>query len=515
MICNVKKNKCCFSVKPILNFMPGVVVFIFFLALSSGSLWADTADLDYSGTTDFNDFSILASYWMSTDCGEPLHCEGADFEPDGDVDATDLLEFCSQWLNVEATTHIELEKTLYSIGDQDGRIWDNGLGTGTPGAKSDDLEEEWEIRLGDVGAYDTTMGYRSVMAFDMTELQSDAQITSARLELVRSPTSIPDNIIDGMRGKNPFTWGGECRVDVNVPYFGAASALAVDDWVASANAVSTATMSVNGLDPNFVESTDFDANGLNAFDVNGTAQIRVSFENTTNDTNDANDDWMSFYSGDYISDDSKRPKLIVTYLTTRTPTVELDSIAVDDGRVWAEQNVTWQGTGVNNTDDDNAALRIGDFSDDYSLRFVLSFDTSSLPDDCTILSAKLKLTRGYADFALDPFVWGGGCHIDVNSPAIGDTNSLEASDWEAVSSASQVAQILADPGEDLPVESTDFGAAGLNAISKTAKTQLKVYLTEENYSNTNTTDVVCFYSGDYSVADWRPKLIIKYRINTP
>ena len=108
--------------------------------------------------------------------------------------------------------------------------------------------------------------------------------------------------------------------------------------------------------------------------------------------------------------------------------------------------------------------------------------------------------------------WGNGCYIDVNSPSIGVTTDLEASDWDAVSSASQVAEILDDPGADLPVESTYFGAAGLNAISKTAKTQLKVYLTELININVGTTDYISFYSGEYGTAEWRPKLIIKYSV---
>jgi hypothetical protein len=38
---------------------------------------------------------------LSTNCQGPDWCRGADFEPDGDVDWTDLAEFAYHWLQTD------------------------------------------------------------------------------------------------------------------------------------------------------------------------------------------------------------------------------------------------------------------------------------------------------------------------------------------------------------------------------------------------------------------------------
>jgi len=50
---------------------------------------------------DFADFAVFASYWLNTDCHYPDWCQGADSEPDGDVDWDDLAEFAYNWLTSE------------------------------------------------------------------------------------------------------------------------------------------------------------------------------------------------------------------------------------------------------------------------------------------------------------------------------------------------------------------------------------------------------------------------------
>jgi hypothetical protein len=54
-------------------------------------------DLSGDNWVDFTDFGVLAYYWDQT-CESPGHCEGADFEPDGDVDSFDLQFLTERWL---------------------------------------------------------------------------------------------------------------------------------------------------------------------------------------------------------------------------------------------------------------------------------------------------------------------------------------------------------------------------------------------------------------------------------
>ena len=55
-------------------------------------------DLDGSGLVNFVDYAIFAEKWQSTGCTQPYYCDGADNEPDGDIDLTDLARFCDNWL---------------------------------------------------------------------------------------------------------------------------------------------------------------------------------------------------------------------------------------------------------------------------------------------------------------------------------------------------------------------------------------------------------------------------------
>jgi hypothetical protein len=49
-------------------------------------------------TVAFDDFAVMASYWLSGDCAAPDWCQWADSEPDGDVDMADLMVICDNWL---------------------------------------------------------------------------------------------------------------------------------------------------------------------------------------------------------------------------------------------------------------------------------------------------------------------------------------------------------------------------------------------------------------------------------
>jgi hypothetical protein len=57
------------------------------------------ADLDHNCYVDYSDLSILAGFWLNSDCGSNANCEGADFTPaDGFVDFLDFSDFAGQWM---------------------------------------------------------------------------------------------------------------------------------------------------------------------------------------------------------------------------------------------------------------------------------------------------------------------------------------------------------------------------------------------------------------------------------
>jgi glucuronoarabinoxylan endo-1,4-beta-xylanase len=58
-----------------------------------------TSDIYPDCYVDLKDLSIVAHYWLNTDCAAQDDCEGADFEPEnGVVDFSDLGTFVQQWL---------------------------------------------------------------------------------------------------------------------------------------------------------------------------------------------------------------------------------------------------------------------------------------------------------------------------------------------------------------------------------------------------------------------------------
>jgi len=479
------------------------VVLVLLIGLNTSFASNTVGDLNNDYIVNFADFEILAFYWMDTNCADSNNCDGADFEPnDGSVDINDLSIFCSHWLDEYINPIIEVNGTFYSISSDDGRIWGDLNGNDRGVGENHTSSENHALRIGDYADQELHVGYRSIVSFDTTDsLPADCNIISARLELTRGYEDYQDN---------PFNWGGNCVIDVANPYFGYRADLDANDWQAVADANSIAYFLADPGAEQPMVSTDFNTEGLSLINTNGRTQFKFYFENSMN--NDANIDCLGFYSGEY-SDPGKRPKLEISYTTTRTPIVEYTSIGTEDGRVWADLNdatQAWQGIGADSMASDYLALRLGDYADSYSYRSILSFDTSSLPDTCTLMSARVQLYVG-AIGGTDPFDgWGGSCNIDIANPSFG-ASVLEPNDWQAAASGTAIASFPDPNGQTLMV-SDDFSAYGLNFINKTGKTQLKVYFQTPLNSDPNS-DCIYFYSGDNADPNKHPKLIIQYLRN--
>jgi hypothetical protein len=190
------------------------------------------------------------------------------------------------------------------------------------------------------------------------------------------------------------------------------------------------------------------------------------------------------------------------------------SIGSQDGRLYNDgadhSGAIWDDT----TGD---ALRLGDVVTgtwDDSYRSIVSFDTSSIPADARILSATLTLIRTTID-GQNPFDWGGSCLIDIASPCFGDSNELNAEDWDAVADAVGVASFLKDPGDYSPMVSTEFNIEGRMNINKFGTTQLRAYFTVPTNGD-GFDDNLRFYSGEWAYDERvRPELRVRYMTRTP
>ena len=118
-----------------------------------------------------------------------------------------------------------------------------------------------------------------------------------------------------------------------------------------------------------------------------------------------------------------------------------------------------------------SGLALGRGTDGKFNRSVLSFDTSSLPDGATIVSA--TVTVAYRSASGNP--WGNPAGntlvVDVNSGCFGAC-AIETGDYAAAASASAVAQLLSFSGGNQT--SNAFASAGLSAINRGGRTQLRL-----------------------------------------
>jgi hypothetical protein len=114
---------------------------------------------------------------------------------------------------------------------------------------------------------------------------------------------------------------------------------------------------------------------------------------------------------------------------------------------------------------------------------------------------------------IDPFTWGGKCYVDIANPYFGDSNELEAMDWQAAAGVSAVAEFLSDPGQEKPMRSTEFNSSGLSHINKTGgTTQLRVYFTTPTYGSGD--NYLSFWSGESAEErETQPRLIIRYSVD--
>jgi carboxypeptidase T len=202
-------------------------------------------------------------------------------------------------------------------------------------------------------------------------------------------------------------------------------------------------------------------------------------------------------------DDSAAPQVVNTAPTQVTFT----SVASQDGWVLEASETSDTGGSLNATASTTSALRAGDDNQDRQYKTVVSFDTSSIPDGATILSATVRLRRGTVS-GTNPFTTHGTCWADVQTGGFSGSTALETGDFQATATAVQAASLSNAPSNGSWSEGS-LNAAGLAAINKTGTTQLRVYFNlDDNDDGGN--DYIGYYSGEAS-SSRRPQLVVTYQ----
>ncbi len=198
----------------------------------------------------------------------------------------------------------------------------------------------------------------------------------------------------------------------------------------------------------------------------------------------------------------------LTVTGTTSTTVTFNSVASQDGRIWESGETGSIGGGGNSTDNTTIALRIGDTDVDEQYKSIVSFDTSSIPDTATILSATLRLVRGSSS-GTNPFTTHGSCVADIVTGGFGGSTAFAFADWQAVATATSVAT-LSNPTVNGAASTGGLSAAGLSAVNKIGTTQLRVYCTLGDNDDLGF-DYIGFYPGETATVANRPQLTVTYQ----
>jgi uncharacterized protein (UPF0333 family) len=198
----------------------------------------------------------------------------------------------------------------------------------------------------------------------------------------------------------------------------------------------------------------------------------------------------------------------VSQVVNSVPTqVTFTSVSAQDGWVLESTETSNVGGTIDATAATTSALRVGDDNKDKQYKAAVSFDTSSIPDGATILSATVRLLRGSLT-GTNPFTTHGTCWVDVQTGGFSGSTALQTGDFQAVATVVQAAS-LSNAASNGTWSTGSLNASGLAAIDKTGTTQLRVSFSLDDNDDMGA-DYIGYYSGEAASAN-RPQLVVTYQ----
>lgn len=193
----------------------------------------------------------------------------------------------------------------------------------------------------------------------------------------------------------------------------------------------------------------------------------------------------------------------ITVLPDPQEPVRAFSVAAQDGFV-REPNLTLMIEGPVNSK--ATTLSVGDDAQNWLNRAVLSFNTSSIPADATITSARIRLTRASVFGNVAPL---GSLVLDMGGPIIGSLPTMEPADYDDASAAFlNVATSFPMPGGNDHTTFIDIDPARFGDFDRAGTTQFRVRFSGTTDGD-NLADYIAFHSGEAG-ATVRPELIVEF-----
>jgi hypothetical protein len=191
---------------------------------------------------------------------------------------------------------------------------------------------------------------------------------------------------------------------------------------------------------------------------------------------------------------------------TKTPVpVTFTSVAGEDGWVLEASENSNNGGSINNT---NNTFWLGDDDQDRQYRAFVSFDTSSLPNNATVLSATLRI-KSIALVGTNPFSILGDLWVQIKEGAYNDNAALETDDFSALPSTPGNLSSVFNSTPSSGWYSAEIYSSALQYVNRTGTTQFRLRFSTDDNDNA-TADYLKFLAGDFT-SDW-PELVITYTL---
>lgn len=194
----------------------------------------------------------------------------------------------------------------------------------------------------------------------------------------------------------------------------------------------------------------------------------------------------------------------VSRSSTKTLSVAFKSVGSYDGWILeAGENMSAGGS----FDRNGTTFIVGDDPRDRQYRSVLSFDTSSLPDNAAILSVQLKIRR-QGVVGTDPFRTHGLLLADIRNGPFSNHVALQTADFSAAASPGSTRVSFTPLTSSW--YSAPFSDANLLLINKAGVTQFRLFFDKDDNDDRGS-DYMKFFTGN-SIDANKPELIVTYSV---